>query len=62
MVSTSAAPVLKEEDSKGDVQVTIPANNENSTFELLFLKNGLFEGDLKLSEEFIRRFYNLSSY
>ena len=61
MVSTSAAPVLKEEDNKGDVQVTIPANNENSTFELLFLKNGLFEGDLKLSEEFIRRFYNLSS-
>ena len=62
-MSARAAPVLKEiEDvAKGDVQVTISAKDENDTFEHLFLKNGLFEGDLKISEEFIRRFYNLSS-
>ena len=60
MVSVYAAPALKEEnDNDNTVKVNITKDKNVST-EHLLLKNGLFEGDLKISEDFIRRFYNIS--
>jgi hypothetical protein len=56
-MSASAAPALIKETSDTDANYDAQINTSTH----LLLKNGLFEGDLKISEEFIRRFYNLSS-
>ena len=61
-MSVSAAPALKiAADTNYDPQINVSTGIANDTSGHLLLKNGLFEGDLKTSEEFIRRFYNLSS-
>ena len=62
MKSVSAAPVLVEIDAEG-VEQNNSTDVDNGTIEHLhvFVENGLFEGDLKISEDFIRRFYNFSS-
>ena len=61
IVSVSTAPALKYGDANDNEEFSISAGIENDTSGHLFLKNGLFEGDLKISEEFIQRYYNLSS-
>ena len=62
-MSARAAPVLKKvaTDTNTNYSVQINASTEMAISGHLLLENGLFEGDLKLSEEFIRRYYNLSS-
>ena len=62
-MSASAAPVLKKvaTDTNTNYSMQINASTEKAISGHLLLENGLFEGDLKLSEEFIRRYYNLSS-
>lgn len=62
-MSASAAPALKKEatDTNTNYSLQINTSTEMAISGHLLLKNGLFEGDLKLSEEFIRRYYNLSS-
>ena len=62
-MSATAAPVLKTEatDTNTNCSVQFNTSKEMAISGHLLLKNGLFEGDLKLSEEFIRRYYNLSS-
>ena len=60
IVSVSTASALKKDDADDNEEFSISAGIENDTSGHLFLQNGLFEGDLKLSEEFIQR-YNLSS-
>ena len=65
IVSVNTAPAVSKMvtgeahyDSQLNTSTGI-ANDTQSRHPLL--KNGLFEGDLKISEEFIRKFYNLSS-
>lgn len=63
IVSVSGVPVLKVYTA--DSMISKSNETENSTIEYQlhpFVKNGLFEGDLKISEHFIKRFYNLSSF
>lgn len=63
ILSVSAAPAPKKmtEEANYQPQINVSVAISNDTSGRLLLKNGLFEGDLKISEEFIRRFYNLSS-
>ena len=60
MKSVSAAPVLIETNAE-DIEQNNSTDVDNGTIEHLFVENGLFEGDLKISEDFIYRHYNFSS-
>jgi len=58
MQSVSGAPVI----SKNDTQDTNDGGvDEIATQKFSLLEDGLFEGDIKTTEDFIRRHYNLSS-
>ena len=61
MQSVSGAPLISKNDTQ-DVNMTKDEGaekNDTQTFQLL--EDGLFEGDLAITEEFIRQHYNFSS-
>ena len=61
MASVTAAPANVDKVIN-DLTIKVAITNDKKviTTESLLLNNGLFEGDLKISEDFIRRFYNIS--
>ena len=54
--NVDGAPLTGTSSNKADVK-----DNSGYPFSLLDPENGLFEGDIEISEDLIRKYYNLSS-
>ena len=54
--NVDGAPLTGTSSKEADVK-----DNSGYLFSLLDPENGLFEGDIEISEDLIRKYYNLSS-
>ena len=63
MMSVSGTPIIMKNDTEDAHQTnsTSIETEGSSTPKYTLLEDGLFEGDLKISEDFIRKHYNFSS-
>ena len=59
--SVSGAPLISKNNTQDTNQIKDEGARKNATLKFSLLEDGLFEGDIAITEELIRQHYNFSS-